>query len=94
MIKPATMARLRGLVDTLGAINAEISELEKQATSIKAELAAAGLETIEGDIYRAAIVISERVSINAAAVRRLLGDDTPTSSAFVQSVRVYDKGAK
>lgn len=87
-LAPATLARLRDLADMLGNLNAEIALLERQATAIKAEIAASGERSIRGSMFEASIVITERQSIDAPAVRAMLGDDTPMKSAFVQSVKV------
>lgn len=89
-LAPATLSRLRDLADTLGGLNAEITLLERQATAIKAEIAASGERSIRGSIYEAAVVITERQSIDAPAVRAMLGEDTPMKSAFVQSVRIKE----
>lgn len=89
----STRSRLSGLVDTLGNLNAEIALLEKQAQAIKAELTAAGEPVIEGAMFRAAIVITERLSIDASKVKAILGEDTPMKSAFVTAVRVSDRQA-
>ena len=93
-LNPSTRARLAGLVDTLGNINAEIALLTQQATAIKTELAAAGVEAIEGDMFRAAIVVTERNSLDtklAIAMLESVGAKPPMKSTFVQSVRVSDK---
>lgn len=93
-LNSSTRARLSSLVDQLGNLNAEIAILEREAQTIKAELTAAGEPVIEGEMFRAAIVMSERTSLDAKlaiAMLESVGAKAPMKSAFVTAVRVSDK---
>lgn len=90
---PSTALRLAGLVDTLGNINAEIALLERQAKAIKAELTCSGESVIEGSMFRAAISVAERLSLDTKAATSLLesiGMQPPMKSALVTTVRMSD----
>lgn len=92
-LNPSTLLRLSCLVDTLGNLSAEIAMLERQAQTIKAELTCAGLPVIEGSMFRAAVVVSERVSLDtklAVSMLQAVGAKPPMKSTFVTAVRVSD----
>jgi len=59
-------------VDTLAALNAQISVLTKQADVIKAELKKSGYDEIQGDHYKAVIVTKTTCSLDVKKVRKLL----------------------
>jgi hypothetical protein len=86
--------RLAAKVDTLGALNAQIAELQGQAELIKAELKSTGLDTIEGTLFKCAISLVKRATLNSGRVKSLL---TPAQIAactdISESVRliVYDR---
>ena len=51
-IKPTAADALAAKVDQLGAINAALANMKKQADQIRADLEDAGLTDIEGHLYR------------------------------------------
>lgn len=75
-------------VDQLGALNAQISALTKEADVLKATLKESGLPEIEGKIYRAVISQSSRSTLVADRVKAILTAEqvractqtTPTTS--------------
>ena len=46
---------LAAIVDRLGILAAAAAEIETEVKALKAELILAGVETLEGDLYRAAV---------------------------------------
>jgi hypothetical protein len=86
--------RLAAQVDTLGALNAQIAELQGQAELIKAELKSTGLDTIEGVIFKCVIAVVEQARLDSSKVKALL---TPAQIAactrVTESVRltVFDR---
>jgi hypothetical protein len=55
---------LTALVDELGAVKAEVAELTKRERELKAALIAAGVDTVDGRYFRAAIVRTESTVVN------------------------------
>lgn len=53
------LAHLTNLVDELGALKAQIAELQDRETAIKLELQQSGLAEIDGDLYRTTISFVE-----------------------------------
>jgi len=64
--------RLANSVDRLGALNAQISALNKQADAIKAEIKSAGDGVIEGRSYRATVSTTLVVRLDPAKARAVL----------------------
>lgn len=54
-MKPDHNLTLGAIVDRLGIINATIADLKKESATLRADLEAAGLKSIEGTLYRASI---------------------------------------
>lgn len=50
--KPTAAQTIAAKVDQLGALQAAIAKLKKDADKIRAELEDAGLDTIEGELFR------------------------------------------
>lgn len=79
------------IVDDLGFLKAQIADLEKQETVLKAKLAASGLKEIDGLFYSATVTTRDTVRLESDKVRSLL---TPaqiiacskTTSSIVVSV--------
>lgn len=84
---------LGALVDRLGALKAEIADLESQAEALKAKLVESGEEVVEGSSFRVAVSRSLRVNVDWKAVAAKL-EPSPqlvsahTSEKEVVSVRV------
>jgi len=82
-------------IDRLGAVKAEIANLvslEKiLAAAVKNELLESGVASLEGELFRATLSVSERVAVNAKAVQARYPKSTfPElySSSLVESLRV------
>lgn len=89
------------LADTLGALNAQIKELEAQASAIKEAILDAatlpgGQKVTEGTLFKATVVAADRVSIDYKALVKALGItqetlDKYSKASTVFSVRVTEK---
>ena len=66
---------LPALVDEYAALLAQIKPLQERADDIKAALKDTGLERITGTTHDAVIILSERESVDAKALRADLGED-------------------
>lgn len=79
------------LIDTLGKVKAQASELAKTEKAIKAAIAgrmdARGVDALEGHYFRIVRVTAERESIDMEAVKRLLADP-PVKRSSVTTYRV------
>ena len=62
------------VADQLGALKAEIAELEAREKSLRDELIRRGDAEIEGAVYRATITDAVRWTIDAKAVRSEMGE--------------------
>jgi hypothetical protein len=54
-MKNETLQTLAAIVDRLGVLTAAAAEIENESKALKAELILAGVQTLEGDLYRAAV---------------------------------------
>ena len=88
-----TIEQLSRFVDTLGAMKAAASDLDRQMKDIQETLKASGLKEINGAIFRATVSVTERVSLDAEAVKALLADP-PMKSNIVETVRVVARVSK
>jgi hypothetical protein len=82
---------LRPLVDALGNLKAEMAALAERERNIKAQLIQAGVDELEGDLFRCTISKSERESLNMEAVREKLSPQfirCHTKTVPVTTVRV------
>lgn len=66
---------LPAVVDEYADLLARIKPLQERADELKAALKATGLERISGTKHDAVIVLSERESVDSAALRADLGED-------------------
>jgi len=84
-------AELITAVDELGAIKAQIAELTKRESALKATISASGYAELDGSWFRATVSLSERATLNSERVKGFL---TPaqivacTQIAEVTTVRV------
>lgn len=76
----------RELVDTLGAIKAEIANLTAQEKVLKDKLIALGESAIDGELFRATISTSERATLDMEAVRAKLSPQFITAHTNVSTV--------
>lgn len=61
-------------IDTLGILLADISRLTDAADAIKARLKEGGLDSYDGEVFRAVVVKQDRTSYDPRKVEALLGD--------------------
>jgi hypothetical protein len=61
-------------IDNLGILLADISRLTKEADAIKARLKEGGLDSYDGEVFRAVVVKQDRTSYDPRKVEELLGD--------------------
>lgn len=84
-------AMLKDKVDELGALKAAIAELTEKEKELKTAIAASGYAELDGDLYRATVSLSERVTLDSEKVRALLSDAQIAAcsrSTEILSVRV------
>ena len=67
-------------VDQLGAIQAQIAELRELEAALKGEILDSGESVVEGDLFQATVVTSERKTTNWKSIAVKLG-------ASVQMIR-------
>lgn len=85
------MTNYQQTVDQLGQIKAQIAELTKIEKTLADILKASGYAEIDGDLFRAAIVWTERVTLNADRVREVLSAEDVAyceQKTEIMSVRV------
>lgn len=85
------MNNLKTIVDELGAIKAQIADLTKLEKALIDQIKSSGYAEIDGDLYRAAVSWTERVTLNADRVREVLSVDDVAyceQKSEVMSVRV------
>jgi hypothetical protein len=84
-------SNLKPLVDELGAIKAQIADLEIREKKLRDQLVAIGPGAYDGDNYRATVSSSERDTLDMKAVREKLTKQfirAHTSTTEVTTVRV------
>jgi len=80
-------------VDELGALNAQISLLNKQADVLKASLKASGFDEVVGKVYRAVISTKTTARLDTKLVKGLLTPrqiDDCTVEGTSTSISLYD----
>jgi hypothetical protein len=76
------------VVDELGTIKAAIADLEAKERILKDKLTAAGVGAHEGRIFRATVTVSERSTLDMAAVRAKLSPQFIAAHSRVSEVTV------
>jgi hypothetical protein len=69
------MTNYQTTVDQLGVIKAQIADLTKTEKQLADILKASGYAEIDGDLFRAAIVWTERVTLKSDRVREVMSAD-------------------
>ena len=85
------MTEFKNIVDQLGALKAQIADLTKLEKALVDQIKSSGYAEIDGDLFRAAIVWTERVTLNSDRVREVLSADDVAyceQKSEVMSVRV------
>lgn len=84
------------LADELGALKADIADLETRERSIRDELVARGIPEAEGALFRVTVSEAVRWTIDSKSVKAEMGDAWWTSrcrQAVVRTVAVKARGA-
>ena len=92
-VKQLSVAALARNVDKLGALNAQIAALTKQADAIKADLKAIGVGEYYGKTFKAVVTNRDASRLDAAKVKALLSPAqivACTSVSKSTSVSLYD----
>lgn len=92
-IAKISVKRLQKQVDEYGALNAQISLLQRKADAIKAELKNSGYEEIFGQSYRAVISTRTTARLDTKLVREYLTPeqvDYCTTESTSTSLSLYD----
>lgn len=63
-----TIQTLTSKVDQLGVLLAQIAELEKQADAIKNELKNGDEGSVEGELFKANVILSQRTTVDYKSV--------------------------
>ena len=66
------MPTITQLVDQLGLVKAQVSELQSQESAIKAQLVESGMDAIDGDQYRVTVSHGYRKVLDMKAVKNKL----------------------
>ena len=85
------MDNLKTIVDQLGSLKAQIADLTKLEKALIDQIKSSGYAEIDGDMYRAAVSWTERVTLNSDRVREMLSADDVAyceQKSEVMSVRV------
>ena len=78
-------SQIAATVDHLGDIKAEIAELKQVEAGLKKFLINAGIDSAEGDLFRATVAHTVRSTLHAATVRAFL-----TAQQIVKATRSTD----
>lgn len=84
-------------IDRLGEIKAKIAELKKEEEALRDEIVALGVGTHEGDLFRVSVSITERETLDMAAVREHLSRQfiqAHTNITSVTTVKVVARNGK
>jgi hypothetical protein len=81
-------------IDTLGALLAQIADLEKQASAIKDDLkdsatAPGGSKVFEGDLFKATVVESNRSTIDWKQLSADLGITADVLAKYTKTAAVF-----
>ena len=79
---------LSSKVDKLGLLLAQIADLEREAGSIKMDLKASSLLIVEGELFRATVSTSDRVTLSSDIVRSYLRPDQLERCEKISSVTI------
>jgi hypothetical protein len=85
--------RLIKQVDELGAVNAQIAVLQRQADDLKATLKASGYDEVIGTTFRAVISTKTTARLDSKLVRKILTPtevDECTVESTSTSISLYD----
>jgi hypothetical protein len=81
-----TLENLSRVVDELGALKAAIAELTEKEKELKTIIAASGYAELNGELFRATVSLSERVTLDSEKVRALLSEPQIAACSRVTEV--------
>jgi hypothetical protein len=81
-------------VDRAGLLQAQIAELDAELKAVKKEIVALGEDSVEGDLFRATVSVSERKTLDMEAVREKLTTQFITAHTKVTEVTTVRLTAK
>ena len=84
------------LIDRLGDLKAQIADLQIEEKKLRDEIIALGVGAHDGDLFRASVSISERETLDMAAVREKLSPQfirTHTNVTTVTTVKLVARKA-
>jgi len=90
----ATKTNLTATIDALGAVKAQIADLMKTEKALKAALADLAPGAYEGDLFRLAISVADRETLDMAAVREKLSPQFIVAHTNVTEVRTLKVSAR
>ena len=85
---------LSTIIDELGALKAEIADLQAREKSMKEALGDLEAGSYEGERYRISISVSDRDTLDMTAVREHLGRQFIQAHTNTTSVRAYRVSAR
>ena len=77
---------LAAIVDELGTLKAAIAELTEKEKELKTIVAASGYAELDGELFRATVSLSERVTLDSEKVRALLSPSQIAACSRVTEV--------
>lgn len=84
-------------IDRLGALKAQIAELEAEEAALRDEIIAMGLGPHEGELFRATVSVGERNTLDMDAVRAKLSRQfiqANTTTQTVTTVRIVARNGQ
>lgn len=85
---------LAAIVDELGTLKAAIAELTEKEKELKTIVAASGYAEFDGDLFRATVSLSERVTLDSEKVRALLSPSQIAACSRVTEVTAVRVSAR
>lgn len=81
-----TEQELSSVIDELGALKAQIADLEKKESILKKSIIDSGVRVFEGDLFRVTVSVSERENLDMEAVRNKLSPQFLAAHTTVKEV--------
>lgn len=85
---------LKAIVDELGTLKAAIADLTEKERELKTIIAGSGYGEIEGELFRATITPSERVTLDSKKVRAILSSAQIKACSHTTEVLTVKVGAR
>lgn len=89
-----TKTNLTATIDALGAIKAQIADLERQEKGIKDMLGELAPGAYEGELFRLSISVADRDNLDMKAVREKLSPQFIAAHTTTKSVRTLKVSAR